>query len=652
MSIQYLHNILPLKDIQSSLDQNPNPSETPHSESLDASLLDLSEHEIGILASRFETFASSITPIREKLEPVERFLASFNDEVRTLSESLLSLRNQSSKLSTNLDSQRHLVDTLNPIILDLIIPPTIAESVVKDPVDESWLENIRFITEKSQLISKVSEALDSGNQLLAHYKDIAAFHELKVGITALEAKAVERIRDHMIGQIRLLRKSPNLSSQVVQSKLLLIKDAFLFLKERHQDLANQLQLAYIFTMKWYYSTRFVKYLYALQKLKIKHIDSVYVLGGNDTSDSRPSGLLSGLMDTAYSSASASAAAVATLASPSLGSTQPSTRPTLNEYFSSAPKRLEVLNNSDSSQRRSIPSQIAETTPFAYWLEFPFNQWSNAVLDNVIVEYLFFIDFFLQGDEKNLPVQDLDPRVAIPAGPDQTWSQVMFSDVFKMGKEFVDWLMSYHPYTLGSRIGGVSAYGSTGDVYAILIMIRIVQNAQYVLHNELHVPVMDDYHNGLLLLLWPQFSRLVDLNCDALKNDVTTSSTYSFRSSSKNQAPLGVTQQFSQFITGLLKLAFVNDVDREHHQSFKGEPIGMAITRLRNDFEGALTRASNRMFGSKKGKSVEKEIFLFNNYFLALTILKNEFDDEASRSNEFITEQLHHFEMLCDAYKQQ
>ena len=52
------------------------------------------------------------------------------------------------------------------------------------------------------------------------------------------------------------------------------------------------------------------------------------------------------------------------------------------------KRFEILHSDQSA----MPSQIAETSPFPYWVEFVFNQFSMAVVDNVIVEYLFTIEF--------------------------------------------------------------------------------------------------------------------------------------------------------------------------------------------------------------------------------------------------------------------
>lgn len=621
MSISYLELILPIPDVkaeQGDLFQ------------------DVSERELGVLMARFETFSSSVAPFKAKLQPIETFLGSFNTEIHNLSESLHSLQQQSSLLADGLDEQRELVDKLNPVILDLMIPPSVAESVLLDTIDELWVENVRFIAEKQQLLARIK-----ADETLLPYKDCKGLEELENGLVLLEAKAIERIRDHLINQIRLLRRSLRTSSQAVQEKLLLVKEAFFFLKARHPALANQLQLAYIFTMKWYYTTRFAKYLYSLQKLKLKNIDLLFVLGGTNDHTEAKLGLFG----------------YATAAATSVTGTVP--KVTLAEYFLSVTKRMSILSEkSDLEARRAIPSQIAETTPFTYWLEFPFSQWSNAVLDNVIVEYLFMTDFFYQGNEKFNPVSELDPS-ATANYPKKDWSHVMFEEVYKMGNAFVNWLSTpgaLQPSSLGSRIasgsgaayaGGVpSLHGASCDSYAILLMIRMIQNQSYLLHNEFHVPAMDEYHNALLLKLWPQFTRIVDANCDAVKRNVSSHSSYSHSNEIKH-APITATQQFAQFLVGLLKLAFTHDDVDDKLAMFQGEPIVMSIVRLRNDFESALTKASNHVFGTGKSNSVQKEIFLFNNYFLIVTILKTEFE---VGMNEFTKEQIQHFEMLCEAYR--
>lgn len=641
MSLSYLESLLPL-------DRGVEAQESQTTDSADTPLQDISDHELGVLTARFELFAEAIKPFRARLAPIESFLESFNTEICGLSDTLYSLQEKSSQLNSGLDHQRDLVDKLNPIILDLMVPPSVADSVINDPVTEKWVENVRFISEKQQLINRIN----SDDNSLANYiyKDLTAFKELAKAIDLLEAKAIERIRDFLILQIRLLRRSLKTSSQVVQEKLLQVKELYAFLEERHPALAKQLHLAYIYTMKWYYTTRFAKYLYALQKLRLKVVDLLFVLGGsNDHLDAKLG--LFGFVEASYA-----ATLMATTGSP----TAPSNKLTLAEYFLSATKRMEILER-DGDSRRSIPSQIAETTPFAYWLEFPFNQWSNAVLDNIIVEYLFVTEFFYQGNEKFEPVSNLDSSAAGLPQSSKDWSYVMFDDIYKMGQAYVNWLVTSLHQRLSQRIvssgtstagssygSAASAHNAPCDAYAILLMIRLIQNQSYTLHNEFHVPVMDEYHNSLLLLLWPHFTKIIDINCESMKKHILGSSSYSHRTSEINQAPINTTQQFAQYMTGLLKLAFVHDKESNKLTYFQGEPVCMSLVRLRNDFESALTKASSHVFGSSKSKAVQKEIFLFNNYFLVVTILRNEFDVDSA--NAFVKEQIKHFELLCDAYK--
>ncbi|GEQ72852.1 hypothetical protein JCM33374_g6540 [Metschnikowia sp. JCM 33374] len=601
MSSTYLQSILPIPEQQTQQNEPITESITPFK--------DLSEQELGVLSSKFELFSENLRPFREKLKPIEKFLIEFDAEINHLADSLRSLQTQSNDLSLGLDNHRAVVEKLNPVILDLVVPPSVSHSVLRDPITEKWIENINFITEKQQLIHKVMVGTTS-----LPYKDTHVFTELQESIRLLEAKAIERIRNHLIEQIRLLRRAKNSSSQVIQRNLLQVKEAFAFLKTRHPQLANQLQLAYVYTMKWYYTTRFAKYLHSLQKLKLKHIDQSYVLGS-------------------------------------------SWGPARAEYFSSVPRRMNILHEENEAQR-AIPSQIAETSPFAYWLEFAFNQFSNALLDNVIVEYLFAIDFFYQGSEKFDSLTVLDPKLNATDN-NKDWSHLMFEEVFKMGHSYANWLVSASHQTLGSRIASGSgvaaaygsnsaAHGSTCDGYAVLLMIRLIQKQNSTLHNQFHVPVMEDYHNALLLSLWPHFTRIIDINCDALKKNILGKSSYLHTSSGVNHAPIHTTQQFAQFLSGLFKLAFTDEDDNNtDKQLFSREPISMSITRLRNDFEGALTKASAYVFGNSKSKAAHKEMFLFNNYFLLVTILSNEFE---STTNVFIQDQIKHFQLLCDAYK--
>lgn len=622
----------------------------------------LTQTDISKLIRKFQRYQDNIKTFRGKLEPIESILNDFNRELEDLSSTLTSLKEQSSQLTNDLDSQRALSNQLNPIILDLMIPPEIVKSVISDPIDIKWLENLRFINEKSQLIESVKTQNGKNEKVINSYKDSKAIDQLESGIQLLIAKAVERIRDFIIRHIKQLRSSSKLSSQKIQQKLLQVKEVVVFLKLHQSELANQLQLAYIYTMRWYYHVRFAKYLYALEKVHLRNIDTSFVIGTSESAVDDKLGLLgSGLKGWLYAPTQSNPIHTPPSQNPQQAQQMHQSKITISDYLLSIDKRLEILkskNNAEKSQD-AIPSQIAETTPFHYWLEFVYNQWTIALVDNIVVEYLFMVEFFYQGNEKfdkvdNLGAFSSDSDTSTHKGD---WATIMFENVYELGYNFVQWLISYQPATIGSRItsgttsnrSGYQASSSsvhgTCDAYAILLMIRMIQNTQSTLHNEFHIPVLDDHLNAVLLKLWPHFTKIIDLNCDSMKKIVMRS--FSSKSKDLHLAPVSVTQQFANFLLGLLKLAFTPAKDKDIEQ-LRGEPLFTSVTRLRNDFESVLTKLSNHLFGSKT-QSTQKEIFLYNNYFLIVTILKNE-NGSIPESNEFIDEQIKHFELLCEAYK--
>ncbi|ODV79539.1 Vps52/Sac2 [Suhomyces tanzawaensis NRRL Y-17324] len=605
----------------------------------------LSQDELVRLISKYENYKHSIRIHRQKLVPIDTILTSFSSELDHLSSSLVSLHEKSSQLSSDSSVSRTTTDRLNPIILDLIISPEVVRSLVHDDVDAKWVENIKFINEKLQLIAGIHDGNSEQNPLIDAYKDSVALRQLEAGVQLLIQKAIERIRDYIISQIKLLRSSTKVSSQTIQQNLLQIRDAYIFLQTHHAELASQLKQAYIYTMRWYYQTRFAKYIYALENLNVRHIDQNLVLGGAGNEDKGIFG--SGLKGWLSSSTSSNLQK----ASPH----GPTNQVTMNDYLLSIDKRLQILEDRKSLEpQAAIPSQIAETTPFAYWIEFVYNQWSIALVDNLVVEYLFMVDFFYQGSEKFDEVNHPKTTNDNTSSTKHEWSHVMFDGVFKMGREFVNWLITHAPVSnkgtnasaTAARSNMTSVNHGTCDAFGILLMIRMAQHSQSLMHNEFHIPILDDYLNSILLILWPHFTKIIDLNCEALKKTILRTTKES------NLAPVGVTQQFSQFVLGLLKLSLANNKDG--NKDFKGEPLFISINRLKNDFENLLTKLSNHFFGTGKTKTTEKEIFLYNNYFLVVSILKNELGEnkkkEEAESGGIIEEQVQHFETLCNAYK--
>ncbi|KAK6198465.1 Sac2 family-domain-containing protein [Scheffersomyces amazonensis] len=597
----------------------------------------LSSDELLDISDKFKWYDDKIKSFKIKLEPIQKILDDFNNDISHLSTSLLALQEKSTKLSSDSNVQHSVIEKLNNIVLDLMVSPEVSRSIVEDEIDEKWLENLRFINEKQQFLANIKSGKIS-KELKSIYSNSRSLEQLESGIRLLSNKAVERIRDFLISNIKKLRSSSKASSQEIQQNLIKLKEIFVFINKEHPALAAQLRLAYVYTMRWYYQVKFAKYIYALEKLHIRHIDSNFVLGTDGEEKLSVFG-------TAWKGWLPSTSSLAPTVTPAQsGSGQLS----MNEYLQSIDKRLNILE--DNKIPSAIPSQIAETTPFVYWLEFVYNQFAVALTDNVVVEYLFMVEFFYEDNEK-FGKMDASARLDEENKGNTSqveWYNIMFSSTFKMGREFVNWAITHSPYskTIGStaasaaRVHPSIGFGSC-DGYAILFIIRLVQSSQSIFQNKYHIPIMDDYLNSLLLILWPQFTKIIDLNCEAMKKMILSSSKVS------TLAPVHITQQFAQYISGLLKLS--GSTGNGDNNNYKGEPLFNSILRLRNDFESYLTKLSTHSFGNSKNKAVEREIFLYNNYFLIVNILKNE-NTDIGVVNGLINEQISHFELLCEAYK--
>lgn len=247
------------------------------------------------------------------------------------------LQERSNELNQQIEQKNKINRKLAPIVNDLVIPPKVILSVLNDNIDASWTKNIIFIKEKQQLLSKYTEQDEL--QIKCSPMVVKVLELLKLTV-------VERSRDFIINQIKLLRK-PNCSSQVIQKQLLDCKLIYSFLKENSPELATQLRKAYAYTMRWYYHQNFSKYLYSLERLEYRTVPRDVLLG--ETVDSQLH---------------------------------------VNEYLNLG-TRAELIN----SHSTLMPAQIAETNQLSYYIETGFNNFNGALLDNVSTEYLFLSQFF-------------------------------------------------------------------------------------------------------------------------------------------------------------------------------------------------------------------------------------------------------------------
>lgn len=267
------------------------------------------------------------------------------------------------------------------------------------------------------------------------------------------------------------------------------------------------------------------------------------------------------------------------------SSSSSTQPT-GDY--SIGKRAQIVKAEDPTV---MLAQIAEHNQVSFNMEVGFRSFNLALLDNGSVEYLFLTEFFKMGGEANALFEQI------------------FDPVYKMGSAYTKLLI-----------------GNTFDVFGCLIMIRLSQSLIFELQKR-RIPVIEDYFNLQMILLWPRFQQLIDLNCESMKRASTKSS---YIADIKTNSPHPLTVQFTNLLYGFFMLTKYD----EHSQTHQ-EPLYNSVQRLRNDYESIMTKMSK--------SSKQAEVFLYTNYSYVLGVLTECEGNPAQGETE-------HFQLLVDAFQ--
>ncbi|OWB69948.1 hypothetical protein B5S30_g5387 [[Candida] boidinii] len=529
----------------------------------------------------FKKYDSIIKESKLFLKPFNNYLTNFEKILKKLSIEMEFLEKRSNYLNNEINSKKLIDLKLKSIINDLIIPPNIIKSIIVDEINEKWCENIRFLNDKRQIYINYSQREDV---------KVKSLSELIKLLELLEYKSIERIRDYIILNIKLLRDSNLKPSQLIQKNLIEIKELFQFLKKKHFNLSIELRNAYIYTMRWYYYQNFVKYLHSIEKLNLIKFDKKFLINNtnyeNELSDS-------------------------------------------NEYnfeYLNINKRLKILDNENNLENETVMlAQIADTNKLQYYIEYGFKNFNKAIIDNIIVEYFFIFEFFFS-DNKDEAEGEGEIGGARVAGNGKDLeiiidilNKIIFKSIYQLSINYTKFLINFN---------------SKYDIFGILIMIKLIENFENSLTKINNLPlIMENFFNLQNINLWTNFQKLIDLNIDSIKN-ISLSKFYMNGGGSGDGGgnnlviPIKLTQTFSIFLENLLKLTYNNNSISSINNS---DPLINSINNLILNFEIVLTKISKKNQGNKK------ELFLYNNYFLISTIL-----NEIDINNEIVDKTKKHF----------
>ncbi|CAG8261382.1 unnamed protein product [Penicillium salamii] len=300
---------------------------------------------------RFQELHTSITGCDEVSKSVELYLNDFQNELGAVSAEIETLQSRSTQLNAMLENRRSVERLLGPAVEEISISPKAVRTIVEGPMDENWVRALNEIDTRTTNIEAKAAASNNG---------FKAVEDVRPLLTDVKNKAVERIRDYLVSQIRAMR-SPNINSQIIQQqRLVKFKDLYSYLSKAHPKLAGEISQAYINTMRWYYTSHFTRYLQALDKIKVYPPDRNEVLGG-DPSTHRTGNIIPG----------GRAGSVA------------------HDPFSLG-RRIDILR---TGNLQALSSYLAEEDNTYHGIEVPFRNFNLALVDNICSEYSFLTEFF-------------------------------------------------------------------------------------------------------------------------------------------------------------------------------------------------------------------------------------------------------------------
>lgn len=292
---------------------------------------------------RFEDLHRSILACDEVLKSVETYLTNFQADLAAVSSEIEHLQGRSTVLNNKLQNRKAVEKVLGPEVEAFAVPPTVVRKISEGTVDDSWVKALEELEKRSKAI----------NAKAKNGQDVKAAQDIRPFVDDVSTKAVERIRDYVVAQIKALR-SPSINAQAIQQTAFLrYRNVFGFLASRHPQLAEEISQAYINTMRWYYSSHFIRYKTALVKLNLHTIDQADTIGAD------PAG-------------------------------KRATKPGSARDAFSIGRRADILETSNNA---ALPSFAAEEDKGIHFLEVPFRAFNLALVDNASAEYSFLTEFF-------------------------------------------------------------------------------------------------------------------------------------------------------------------------------------------------------------------------------------------------------------------
>ena len=277
---------------------------------------------------------------------MEKNLTSFQADLALVSAEIETLQTRSTNLDSMLQNRKNVEKLLGPELDGLGMSPAAARKIQEGNMDDAWVKALDDLEKRSRVLESKAKTANG----------VKAIDDLRPLFDNLRDRAVERIRDYVVAQIKALR-GPNVNAQLLQhSALARYKDAYAFLAKHQPKLEEEISQAYVNTMRWYYHSNFTRYKASLDKLNLQHLDKSDTIGQDDSSKRGPA------------------------LRPGAGPRDP---------FSLG-QRISLVR---SPNTHALSTYVIEEDKSAHFLETAFRTFNLALIDNASAEFSFLTAFF-------------------------------------------------------------------------------------------------------------------------------------------------------------------------------------------------------------------------------------------------------------------
>ncbi len=100
--------------------------------------------------AKFEDLHRSIRACDDVLNSVESNLASFQNDLATVSAEIETLQSRSTALSLRLENRKLVESGLGPIVEEISVSPAIVRKIVDGVIDEAWVRALAEVEKRSK----------------------------------------------------------------------------------------------------------------------------------------------------------------------------------------------------------------------------------------------------------------------------------------------------------------------------------------------------------------------------------------------------------------------------------------------------------------------------------------------------------------------